>query len=112
MVDRHKRVKKKKYVRTPGGKTVKHYVNDKKSAAECMVTGEVLSGTGNQNRHKIRKKAATKRRPSVKFGGVLSSTARRQLWDNYALVTSRKKDFNEVPTKLKGLLKTQIREGK
>lgn len=101
MVDRGTRVKKKKHRKTPGGKSVVHYSRDSKSKAKCAATGKVLAGTGNQTKADSRKESKTKRRPSVKFGGVLGSEARRELWENYALVENNKKDINEVPAKLR-----------
>jgi len=43
----------------------------------------------------------TEKRPSVKFGGVLSSGARKELWENFALVEAGKKTMNTVPAKLR-----------
>lgn len=111
MVDRHLRVKRKKFRRTPGGKTAVHYTNDKREIAECAVTGKILSGTGNQSKSVLKKSGKTSRRPSVKFGGVLGTEARRELWENYSLVISGKKKMNETPVRIKKFLTTQIKEG-
>jgi len=110
MVDRQTRVKKRKFRRTPGAKTAVHYTRKKISKAKCGVTGKVLAGTGNQSKTSVRKKAKTKRRPSVKFGGVLGSKSRRDVWENYALIESGKKDINDIPTKLKRFVKISIKE--
>jgi len=108
MVDRHTRVKKKKFRKTPGGKTVKHYSRSKKSKARDMITGQVLAGTGNQEKSSVRKTAKTKRRPSAAFGGVLSGKTRKEFWENYALVESGRKEMTEVPSKIKKLLIAKI----
>ena len=101
MVDRQTRMKKKKFRRAPGGKTVMHYSRDCTSYAECAVTGNKLAGTGNQTKSAVRKKPKTHRRPSVKFGGVLSAPARKELWENYALVVSGRKRMQGVRVKLR-----------
>ena len=103
MVDRHLRVKRKKFRRTPGGKTAVHYTNDKREIAECAVSGKVLSGTGNQSKSVLKKRGKTNRRPSVKFGGVLGTEARRELWENYSLVISGKKKIIMEIKKIKGI---------
>ena len=112
MVDRQTRVKKKKFRKTPGGVTTIHYSRDKKSRAKCMVNGTVLPGTGNQTKSDSRKKGKSTRRPSVKFGGIIGSKARRELWENYALVTTSKKEFEEVPSKIKNLMRQTVKEVK
>ncbi len=110
MVDTGTRVKNKKFRRTPGSKTVIHYSRDKKSTAKCAVTGVILQGTGNQTKSDSRKDAKSKRRPSVKFGGVLSSKVRREVWDNYVLVKENKKEINDVPSKIKQYVESQTKK--
>lgn len=112
MVDRKTRVKKKKFRKTPGGVTVIHYSRDKKSSAKCAINGTKLPGTGNQTKSDSRKKGKSTRRPSLKFGGILGSKARRELWENYALVTINRKKIEEVPTKIKNLLTVKAQEVK
>ncbi len=105
MVDRHNRVKKRKFRKTPGGRVVIHYSKAKHDYAECAITGQKLPGTGNQSKSKIRAIAKTHRRPSVKFGGMLSSSARRQIWENLALVETGKKSMHEVPAGIRHFVK-------
>jgi len=109
MVNRQTRVKKKKFRRTPGGKTVIHYSRDKKTYAKDSVTGKRLIGTGNQTKNAVRKKGKTTRRPSVKFGGILGGQTRKALWENYSLVISGRKEIEEVPVKFKGMLKATLK---
>lgn len=109
MVDRQTRVKKKKFRRTPGGITATHYSREKKSRAKSMLSGKKLSGTGNQSKSRVRKKGKTTRRPSVKFGGMLQSKERKEVWENYSLVIAGKKEIEEVPMKIKGLVKASIK---
>ena len=105
MVDRQTRMKKKKFRRTPGGTTANHYSRSATSYAECAVTGIQLHGTGNQTKSAVRKTAKSHRRPSVKFGGVLSGSARKELWENVALVEAGIKNMNEVPSKFRKFIK-------
>ena len=105
MVDRHNRVKKKIFKRTPGGNVKIHYTKKKRDYAECAITGQKLHGTGNQSKSHIRSKAKTHRRPSVKFGGMLSSSARKQIWENLALVETGKKSMHEVPAGIRHFVK-------
>ena len=108
MVDRATRVMRKRFRRTPGGTTATHYSRAKKTYAECAVTGNKLLGMGNQMKSSVRKNSKSAKKPSVKFGGVLSSPARKELWENYALVAAGRKDYNEVPSKLKKFLKQDM----
>ena len=99
MVDRNTRSKKKKFRRTPGGKTKIHYTRKKISKAHCAITGTTLSGTGNQMKSAVRKTPKSARRPNVKFGGILSAGARKQLHEELALVISGFKSIEDVPAK-------------
>ncbi len=101
MVDRQTRMKKKRFRKTPGGRTVAHYSRSDKSYAECAVTGKQLHGTGNQDKAAVGKQSRTGRRPSVKFGGILSGEARKELWENFALVEGGVKKINEVPVRFR-----------
>jgi len=76
-----------------------------------MLSGKKLSGTGNQSKSSVRKKGKTTRRPTAKFAGMLNGSERKELWEHYALVVAKKKDIEEVPTKIKKLLKTSIKGG-
>ena len=110
MVDRGTRVKKKKFRKTPGGKKATHYSRDKKSKAKCAVTGAALAGTGNQTKSSSRKEAKSKRRPSVKFGGMLSSKTRREVWENYALIEAGKKETKDVTVKVRKYVESQVKK--
>ena len=101
MVDRQTRVKTRKFRRTPGAVVSTQFTRDKKSYAECAVTGKRLHGTGHQGKNLVGKRSKSEKRPSVKFGGQLSGPARRELWENVALVEAGKKALNMVPVKLR-----------
>jgi len=112
MVDRHNRVKRRKFRKTPGARTAMHCTNEKKEFSECAITGMRLHGTGNQSKSKLRKNSKTSRRPSVKFGGMLSSSARKLVWENYALVLAGKRTMEEVPAGIRHFVKdaTMVKE--
>ena len=101
MVDRQTRVKKKKFRKTPGSNTVTQYTREKNTKAKCNITGKQLAGTANQSKAIVNKLAKTKRRPSVKFGGVLSSPARKQLWEYKSLIEVGKITPEDIPIKFK-----------
>ena len=112
MVDRQTRMKKKKFRKTPGAKTSTIYTREKNTKAKCAVTGKILAGTANQAKANIRATSKTKRKPSVKFGGILSGNARKQVWENYALVSSKKKTIEDIPVKVRKFVKDMIGEKK
>ncbi|MCR4368335.1 MAG: hypothetical protein NUV67_00330 [archaeon] len=105
MVDRGTRNKSKIYRKTPGGKTTILRTRHKVSKAQCAITGKGLSGTTNQSKSSIGKLSKTSRRPSVAFGGVLSSKARREVWENFALVAGGRKKIEDVPTTIRKYVK-------
>ncbi|MBI4210200.1 MAG: hypothetical protein HY544_01690 [Candidatus Diapherotrites archaeon] len=111
MVDRQTRVKLKKFRRTPGGRKSVHYSRSNKSCAECAVTGKKLHGMPGQGKSTVRKRAKSERRPSVKFGGILSSPARKELWESYALIQMGKIGHTDVPVKTRKFL-SQLGTGK
>ncbi|MAG60625.1 50S ribosomal protein L34e [archaeon] len=64
-------------VKTPGGKTVKHYRKRKPSPAICAIYGTPLAGVPKDKTSKIRNLPKSQRRPERPYGGVLSSRAMR-----------------------------------
>ena len=105
MVDRQTRVKKKKFRKTPGSNTAIQYTREKNTKAKCSITGKQLAGTANQSKSAVNKLAKTKRRPSVKFGGVLSSKARKQLWEYKSLLELEKINLDEIPINFRKFIK-------
>jgi large subunit ribosomal protein L34e len=63
--------------RTPGGKTVMHYVRRKPSKHTCGKCGKVLSGMPRELPYKIRAMSKSERRPTRVFGGNLCSACSR-----------------------------------
>ncbi len=68
------RTKKKKYRRTPGGKTKVYFERDRHGKASCALCNAKLAGVPRQD--EVRKLSKTEKRPSVPFGGVLCNKCR------------------------------------
>ena len=64
---------------------------------------------GNQTKSRVRKMSKTQKRPSVKFGGTLSAPARKELWENSALVEAGKKQIGDVPAKFRKFIEAKVR---
>lgn len=71
-------------VKTPGGKTVKHYRKRKPSPAICAIYGTVLPGVPKMRDSKVRNLPKSQRRPDRPYGGVLSSKAMRVVIKEHA----------------------------
>lgn len=71
-------------VKTPGGKTVRHYRKRKPSAAICAIYGTPLAGVPKVRDSVMRNLAKTQRRPERPYGGVLSSKAMRAVLKEHA----------------------------
>jgi ribosomal protein L34E len=96
MVRRSDRTKKAKFVKTPS-KTKKEYFDEAPKKKRCAITNQVLSGT--ERNIKPIKSSKTQRRPSVPFGGILSSKAREIIFTELAKVTAGIKTIEEVDFK-------------
>ena len=70
---------KRKYTRTPGGKSVIHYRRKKSSKAKCAVCKSPLSGVPALRPSEFRKLPKSKRRPNRPYGGNLCSRCMRKL---------------------------------
>ncbi|MFT4311847.1 MAG: 50S ribosomal protein L34e [Candidatus Woesearchaeota archaeon] len=68
----------RRFVRTPGARTVLTHQLRKPGRAVCPVTGQYLHGIAHVRPAKLRAMPKTKRRPQRPFGGVLSSSAARR----------------------------------
>ena len=63
---------KKKYVRTPGARTVLRTTAKKAGRSRCAETGAVLHGTISGPRVQSRRMAKSRRRPNRIYGGNIS----------------------------------------
>lgn len=66
------------FKKTPGGKTVLHFIRRKPKKAKCGKCGAVLPGVPAQRRFRIKKMSKTQKRPSRPYGGVLCSKCTRE----------------------------------
>jgi len=107
MVAPHIRVKKYKFKKTASG-TKREYLEERSHKKRCAITGEVLCGVPRDGKGKISKHSKTQRRPSVPFGGTLSSPAREKVSIEMAKVLSGK-DIDDVDTKYKGYVKQLLK---
>lgn len=80
MVERKLRSKSKRkvFVKTPGGKTVKHYRERKPDKQICGGCGSPLHGIPRLLQVKLKNLAKTKKRPERPYGGVLCSRCMRK----------------------------------
>ena len=63
--------------RTPGSKTVLHYLKRKPSKAKCSKCGKLLPGVPRERPYKMARMAKTKKRPERPYGGALCSACMR-----------------------------------
>jgi ribosomal protein L34E len=103
MVDTGKRTMKKKAKRTPS-KTKEFYYRGKNVKATCAITGNTLAGTKQCN-----KESKTQKRPSVPFGGVLSSKAREAVFTELGKVVAGIKEINDVDQKYRKYVKQAMK---
>jgi large subunit ribosomal protein L34e len=67
-------------IRTPGGRTVTHYLERKNAAAKCASCKKPLFGTPRARDSGIAKLTKSEKRPERPFGGNLcSSCSRREI---------------------------------
>ncbi|MFA5764309.1 MAG: hypothetical protein WC915_05880 [archaeon] len=103
MVDTGKRTMKRKSRKTPS-KTTREYFRGTNTNASCAITGVKLSGTKQSN-----KKSITQKRPSVPFGGVLSTKAREQVFTELGKVVAKIKTIDDVDQKYRKYVEQAIK---
>ena len=67
------------FKRTPGGKTVIHYVRRKPKQARCAICGRPLAGVPRENPSKLRNMSKSSKRPERPYGGVLCNSCMRRV---------------------------------
>ena len=103
---RANRVKSKKFVRTPKGKISSRRGREARSRHTCAITKDYLHGTTNKKTNKLSK---TKKRPSVPFGGVLSTKARQRIMEETALAYQGFKTMEQVPLNLRNYVEQALK---
>ncbi|MBW2999878.1 50S ribosomal protein L34e [Candidatus Woesearchaeota archaeon] len=66
------------FKRTPGGKTITHYVKRKPKNPKCSGCGKILPGIPRERNYKMKKTPLTKKRPERPYGGVLCSACAKK----------------------------------
>jgi large subunit ribosomal protein L34e len=71
------RSKRRVFKRTPGAKTVKHFIAKKPAKATCGMCGKPLSGVPRATKAQLNNMPKTQKRPERPFGGVLCTICSR-----------------------------------
>ncbi|MFH1544519.1 MAG: 50S ribosomal protein L34e [archaeon] len=97
MVKRSERYKKKKFRRTPGGKTVERREEKKSGKHHCAVCRKQLHGVPHGKKpSEVRRLSKTERRPTALFAGVLCNQCRTNAMEEAAKVNQKIKKLTEV----------------
>ncbi len=98
----------KKFVRVPSSKVVNHYERKIPNDPTCAIEGTRLPGVAGGKVSSIRKLSKSERRPSVLFGGLLSSKARDLVFEEAIKVKFKIKSIDDVSVSLKKYVKDAI----
>lgn len=111
MPTKQQRASEKKFVRTPGGKTVIRYFKGKSQKHHCAICKGILHGTPHsKNITAVSKLSKSKKRPSVAFGGVLCSNCRTIVFEETIKVKGQIKGIEEVPFKVKSFVEMAMQK--
>ena len=108
MVRPEKRRMKKIHGRVASGSKTEHY-RGKKSSAKCAITGNKLAGTHTATKGLSNKKSKSQKRPSVPFGGILSSKAREQVSIELGKIIAEVKTIDEVDQTYRKYVKQMLK---
>jgi len=104
------KTKKKKFVKTPGGKVKVRYKRKHPGKHHCALDKSVLHGMPhNKKNYEVRKLAKTKRRPSVMFGGILSGNSRKKVIEEAVKVKYFGKKTSNTDLRMKKYLDAAIK---
>jgi len=76
--NKRSRTLRRVFRKTPGRRTVLHYVSRKPDAAICGSCGAKLKGMFREKTSKVRKAATSKKRPTRPYAGVLCTRCMRR----------------------------------
>lgn len=77
--------------------TMRVFKSARHSKKRCAITGSVLHGVGHgKTISQTRAMSKTEKRPSVAFGGILSASARKQVFEESAAIKSGEKKLSDV----------------
>ncbi|MFH1751342.1 MAG: hypothetical protein ABH821_00150 [archaeon] len=105
MVKPGDRTKKKKFVRTPKGKSKRITKAKRPSKQSCALCKSKLLGVIQGSSNKRKNTAKTKKRPSVVFGGVLCSKCRTRVFEEGIMLKSGVKKLDEIELRLHSYIK-------
>jgi ribosomal protein L34E len=92
--------------------TKRVFEHEKPKKVKCPVTGKPLSGVAHAIKCKAQKLSKTQKRPSVPFGGTLSTKAREQVFIETGKVISGIKNIDDVDNKYKQYVMQAIKRAK
>lgn len=106
MPKRHERRKKKKFRRTPSGKSKQHYGKKKHSKHRCTICNRVLHGLPHGKRkHEVSRLSKSKRKPSVLLAGIVCGKCRQKIVEEAAKVKYGLKKINDVDLRMRKYVK-------
>jgi len=108
MVKPSERRKKKKFRRTPGGKTKRVSVKKRPSAKKCQLCGNKLSGT--LSGRKEAKASLSQKRPSALFAGGLCNVCRAVAVEEALKVKLGVKKEEDIELRLKGAVSGALKK--
>ena len=108
MVKPSERRKKKKFRRTPGGKTNRVSLKKRPSAKKCQLCGSKLSGT--LSGRKEVKASLSQKRPSAPFAGRLCNVCRAVVMEEALKVKLGVKKEEEVEPRLRGAVSEALKK--
>ena len=107
MVNPGERRKKKKFRRTPGGKTKRVSLKKRPSKKKCSLCGRALAGT--LSGRKEAKAPLSKKRPSAMFAGGLCNVCRATVFEEAFKVREGIKGIGQVEIRLQGKVMEAIK---
>lgn len=108
MVAPNERRKKKKFIRTPGGRVKKVSIKKRGSRKKCALCSKPLNGT--LRGRKERKASKSKKRPSAPFAGVLCNNCRELVFEEAFKVKTGFKGIEEVELRTRDYVKEALKK--
>lgn len=102
------RRKKKKFRKTPGGKTKRVFFKKHSSRKQCALCERVLSGT--LTREREAKASLTEKRPSAPFAGSLCNVCRARVFEEALKIKEGVKKASDLELRLKPYIETALKK--
>jgi len=97
-----------KFVKTPGGRTVKKAFRKGAKETTCALCSNKVQGTPKGKDSDIGKLSKTEKRPSVLFGGVLCNKCRDIIYEEAIKVKTDVKKINDVKVGSRGYVEQAL----